>query len=282
MNARIFIGNDRVDAVAADDRGLAYGDGLFETLRIHRGSAPWWDRHWARLSRGAERLRLPLPAPEMVRDQAWAMMAGNEAGVLKLILTRGSGGRGYALPATAVPTWILSTHALPPKVVGDGLSLRWCDTRLSIQPALAGLKHCNRLEQVLARAECGDPAHPGQHADEGLMLDTEQNVIGATAANLFVMVDGQWATPRIDRCGIAGVCRSWVLPELQACETRLTRAQVESAQAVFLCNAVRGILPVARLGESGWALHPQVSALRDRLAAAVPMFAPHNERIANA
>lgn len=271
MTARIFAGDRRVEALAADDRGIAYGDGLFETLRVHRGQAPWWDAHWMRLARGAERLRMTLPDAALVRREADALIEGVGTGVLKLIVTRGSGGRGYSLPDAAEPAWILSAHPMPPPRA-LGLTLRWCDTRLSIQPALAGIKHCNRLEQVLARAEW----QPGSDADEGVMLDTDGHVICATAANLFVLIDGRWITPRIDRCGVAGVCRAWLLSEMQAEEARLSRQQIESADAVFLCNAVRGILPVARLGERVWAPHPQISALRDRLAAAVPMFATHD------
>ncbi len=274
MNARIFVGDRRVEGVAADDRGLAYGDGLFETLRAYRGEAPWWDAHWARLERGAQRLRLPLPDQDFVRAQADAALEGVDAGVLKLIVTRGSGGRGYAPAEAAEPAWILSAHPLP-SALRDGLALRWCDTRLSIQPALAGIKHCNRLEQVLARAEWNDASASDRDADEGLMLDTEDNVVCATAANVFARIDGRWLTPRMDRCGVAGVCRAWVLSELNADESRLSRPQLESAETVFLCNAVRGILPVARLGERAWAPHPQVSVLRGHLAAAAPMFATH-------
>lgn len=272
MTARVFVGDRRVDALAADDRGIAYGDGLFETMRLYRGQAPWWDAHWARLARGAERLRLTLPDRARVRHEADALIEGVDAGVLKLIVTRGSGGRGYSPAENSEPAWILSAHPvpLPPRTAGS--TLRWCETRLSIQPALAGIKHCNRLEQVLARAEW----RPDTDADEGLMLDADDNVICATAANLFALIDGRWITPRIDRCGVAGVCRAWALSELQAEEARLSRQQIESADAVFLCNAVRGILPVARLGERVWAPHPQISALRGRLAAAVPMFATHD------
>ena len=145
--------------------------------------------------------------------------------------------------------------------------LRWCDTALALQPALAGLKHCNRLEQVLARGEWTDAA-----IDEGLMRSTEGDVVCATAANLFLLRDGRWSTPRLDRCGVAGVCRAWVLSESAATETRVAPADVESADAVLLCNAVRGILPVARLGARAWAPHPAVADLRRRLARAHPGF----------
>ena len=276
MTVRIFAGERRIDAFAADDRGLAYGDGLFETMRAYRGDAPWWDAHWARLSRGAQRLGLALPDSTFARSQTQDLLQGSDTGVLKLIVTRGSGGRGYSPPKDAEPSWMLALHPLPP-VSTAGIALRWCTTRLAIQPALAGLKHCNRLEQVLARAEWQDANAADRDADEGLMLDTDGCVASATAANVFALVEGRWITPRVDRCGVAGVCRGWVLSDLRAEEGRLSRTQVESAEAIFLCNAVRGILPVARLGERAWAPHPQVSALRGRLAAAAPMFADPTE-----
>lgn len=296
MSVRVFVGADRVPTVPADDRGLAYGDGLFETMRVHRGTVHWWQAHWDRLAAGAARLHLTLPDETLVRAEAEALLDGG-AGVLKLLVTRGGGGRGYAPPDHVVPMWMLSRHPMP-TAYAPGLVLRWCDTRLAVQPLLAGLKHCNRLEQVLARAEWGRPpltAHGaglnatggenGQSpsvtpaprsplADEGLMRSTEGDVVCATAANLFVLRGDRWLTPAVDRCGIAGVCRRWALAATSATETRLDVTDVEAADAVFLCNAVRGILPVARLGERTWAPHPQVAALQKRLAAEHPAFAP--------
>ncbi|MFP5374163.1 MAG: aminodeoxychorismate lyase [Gammaproteobacteria bacterium] len=266
---RIFVGQARVDAVPADDRGLAYGDGLFETMRAHACAVPWWERHWARLALGAARLGLALPPEALVRDQA-ADLLGDAAGdaVLRLLVTRGRG-RGYAPPAAARPTWVLSLHP-PPPIPARGLRLGWCGTRLALQPALAGLKHCNRLEQVLARAAlaAADP-----QADEGLLRSAGGDVVCATAANLFVFGEAGWATPPVDRCGVAGVCRGWILETTGARERRLAVADVESAQALVLCNAVRGILPVARLGGRSWPPHPQVAALQRRLASAHPAFA---------
>ena len=273
MNARIFVGDTRFDAIAASDRGMAYGDGLFETMRAHRGEVPWWGAHWARLQRGAERLRIPLPEESSVRTEATQLLSGDDA-VLKLVVTRGTGGRGYAPSPDATPTWIISTHPLPPAAPGDGIVVRWCDTRLAVQPKLAGTKHCNRLEQVLARAEWNEPATTDRDAVEGLMRSTEGDVVSATAANLFVLRDDRWLTPPIDRCGVAGVCRAWALEALGAEETRLDVTDVETADAVFLCNAVRGILPVARLGARTWPLHPRLVAVRERLASAHPGFLP--------
>jgi 4-amino-4-deoxychorismate lyase len=262
-----FRGSERIDALALDDRGAAYGDGLFETMRVHHGNVHWWDAHWARLARGARVLGMPVPDQGLVRAQAKRLLDGRD-GVAKLLVTRGAGGRGYAPPREPVPVWMLSLHAPPPAPPREGLTLRWCDLRLAPQPVLAGIKHCNRLEQVLARAEW---VSPGIH--EGLLRSADGDVICATAANLFVLRDGRWTTPPIDRCGVAGICRGWAIGCLVAVEARIGVEQVETADAVFVCNAVRGILPVARLGGRSWPPHPQVRALRQRLAAEHPAFA---------
>ena len=277
MTTRIFVGSRSVEAIPEDDRGLAYGDGLFETMRVHAGEVPWWDAHWARLQLGAQRLRMPLPDAGQVREQAAELFAGGGDGVLKLLVTRGGGGRGYAPSNDAVPTWIVSRHPLPTPGSAKWISLRWCATRLAIQPALAGIKHCNRLEQVLARAEWNDPAAPDRTADEGLLCSIDGDVVGATAANVFVFRDGRWGTPRVDRCGVAGVCRGQLLHLLNARETRLSMADVETADAVFLCNAVRGILAVARLGARAWTAHPASVAARRLLAQTHPGFATDTE-----
>lgn len=263
---RYFAGDQPLPALPDHDRGLAYGDGLFETVRAHRGEMRWWPAHWQRLQRGAAMLGLVLPEERQAFAEATRLLAGADA-VLKLIVTRGSGGRGYGPPSAVIPHWVLARHPLPP-ACDTGLSLRWCDTRLAVQPALAGIKHCNRLEQVLARAEWDDPA-----IHDGLLCSSEGDVVSATAANVFILRQGQWTTPAVDRCGIAGVCRAWALEALPAREVRLAVTDVEAADAVFLCNAVRGILPVARLGARTWQPHPQVVALQHRLAAEHPAFA---------
>ena len=271
MNERCFVGTMPVDAIPGTDRGFAYGDGLFETMRAHRGTIPWWEAHWARLTTGAARLRIALPDPAQVAAEAHALLAGAD-GVLKLVVSRGTGGRGYGPPETPTPTWVLSRHALPATPDG-GLAVRWCETRLAVQPALAGLKHCNRLEQVLARAEWPQAPTSGQLAQEGLMRSAEGDVVCATAANLFVLHGTHWLTPPVDRCGVAGICRQWLLGATGAEQSLIEVAAVEDADAVFLCNAVRGILPVARLGTRSWPLHEQVAVLQQRLADAHPGFA---------
>ncbi len=294
---RIFVGDDavaesRIGDVLADSRGLAYGDGVFETMRAHRGAISWWSAHWARLAHGAKVLGIRLPSQALVEAERDALLRNAPDAVIKLMLIRGSGGRGYAPDPDAAPLWWLSAHPLP-SPSSPAVRLRWCETRLSAQPRLAGLKHCNRLEQVLAHAErdalagLSDTDSGGANVaacDDGLMRDESGAVIAATAANLFIYRDERknssddrlasgWSTPRLDRCGIAGICRGWALTALNAREATLNPVDVESADAVFLCNAVRGILPVAQLGARRWSRHPALTEAQSRLAAAHPAFA---------
>lgn len=268
MNLRILRGGRRVDRIAADDRGLAYGDGLFETLLLHQGRAVWWDAHWRRLRWGAERLRIALPEERVVAAEASDLIEGMTHGVLKCVLTRGAGGRGYAPPENAEPTLVISVHEAPAAGPANGLDVRWCDTRLALQPALAGIKHLNRLEQVMARMEWNDPA-----IHEGLMLDADDRVICATAGNVFARIGGRWLTPPVDRCGVAGVMREWLLAHVDgAAEAVLDRRAIETAEAVLICNSVRGLQPVRRIGQREWPDHGAVGELARLVLAREPAF----------
>jgi 4-amino-4-deoxychorismate lyase len=263
----VYRGRERVAALDPADRGLAYGDGLFSTLRVHAGQPVWEDAHLARLQHGAARLGIVAPDAAWLRAEVDALLAGQGAGVLKLVLTRGAGGRGYRAGDDLAPTLVLSRHPLPDAAPGP-LALRWCQLRMALQPALAGIKHLNRLEQVLARAEWQDEA-----IHEGLLLDVAGRVACATAANVFARIDGRWLTPRVHECGVAGVARGWVLANApEAAEATLWPADLEGAEALFLCNAVRGILPVGRLGERSFAPHPALAELQRRLGRAEPAF----------
>jgi len=264
----IYRGTEAVPALDPAERGLAYGDGLFETLRVFGGQPVWWAQHLDRLARGAAVLGIPMPARDWLQARVRELLqAAPQDAVLKRVLTRGVGGRGYAAGALA-PTLVLSLHPAP-ALITTPLALRWCDTRMAIQPALAGLKHLNRLEQVLARREWSDPA-----IHEGLMLDIEDGVACATSANVFARVHGRWLTPPVDRRGVAGVARAWVLANVpDSGEAGFTRDSIESADSLFLCNAVRGILPVGSLGTRRWAPHPALAELQQLLGRAEPAFA---------
>ena len=267
MNSIILRDGIVVPQLDPADRGLAYGDGVFETLLVNRALPAWWQRHWNRLLRGATALGIPAPAEVAVRRACATLMKAAPAPcVLKIICTRGVGGRGYAALASPVPTVIVSTHPQPEPV--GPVNLRWCQARWAMQPMLAGIKHLNRLEQVLARSEWDDST-----IFDGIVCDTEDRVVSVTSGNLFALIGGQWLTPRVDRCGIAGIVRGWLLDELpESRQVDLSAAQVSHAEALFICNAVRGILQVRRLGLREWPVHPAIVQLREKLAAANPAF----------
>lgn len=256
----------RGGVLAIDDRGLAYGDGLFETIRFNNGTAPLWPEHMTRLKRGCRRLRLRMPREDRLWNECRAA-AGGADGIVKIILTR-VGGRGYAGESDARARRIVARYPMPEidrRAYVEGVRLRWCRLCLAVQPALAGLKHLNRLEQVLARGEWTDP-----RIYDGLLCSTEGDVIGATSANVFVVRDGRLLTPRLDRCGIAGVARSWILAkarcQLPVDECRIAVADLDAADEVFLSNALRGIVPVRAIGAHRFAPGPVTRHLGYTLA----------------
>lgn len=262
----IWVDGQPQDTVPVTDRGLQYGDGLFETVLIDRGQALGWDQHLARVRRGCRALRLPEPpiaALEADRDDLCTR--GPAQAVLKIILTAGGAGRGYVRPQP--PTWrrILSLAPAPDWPLAeyrDGIRARWCRQLWFPDPTLSGIKHLNRLTQVRARAEWDDP-----QIDEGLLRDPEGNVVGGTMSNLFVVHDGALLTPGLWHCGVAGTMRARVMriaavQGLSVRETALSVTDCLQANELFVCNAVRGIRPIRQLGARFFAAGPVTRALQ--------------------
>lgn len=233
-------------SLPAADRGLNYGDGLFETMRVHAGRVWLLQRHLARLCAGCDRIGLPYPGTEtLAQDINRLLAAAPEEAVLRLVLTRGDGGRGYAPPAGATGRRIVSLHALPPPT--DRLAVGVCRTRLGSSTALAGLKHLGRLEQVLAAAEAAAAGW-----DEGLVLDQDDLVVEATRHNLFYLRRGRILTPPIRGAGVAGVMRALVLETMEqhgfaGGETCLRYDELDEVEEMFFCNAVTGVRAVTSL-----------------------------------
>lgn len=240
--------------LSVHDRGFAYGDGLFETIKVAGGHPALLNRHLDRLALGCQRLAIPYDMA-VTRSQIEAFSAELGTGVAKLILTRGDGKRGYAPLPSCQPRTVLLGSPLPdyPAEHADtGIRLYSCATRLAEQPALAGLKHLNRLEQVLARAEWQDPA-----LAEGLMRDTSGRVIEAVFSNLFFVQSGTLLTPSVHRCGVAGVMRAELLELARqvGIPTQVADVSLEQlfcADEVFVCNSLYGIWPVRQFEASVW------------------------------
>ena len=249
------------------DRGLAYGDGLFETIRIAGQQAVLLDYHLDRLMLGCRRLHIPLLRDVLETElAAWPGMS--REGVVKLMVTRGSGGRGYSPASDLEPRRILQHFPLPAYPDAwfeQGIRVFPCVNRLGHAPLLAGIKHLNRLEQVLARGEWDG----SDQFQEGLVCDLNGLPVEGTMSNLFIVQNQQVLTPRLDHCGVAGVMRRWLMEQLRSSgldvmETTITLDGFRVADERFFCNSVFGVWPVARFEDSRWSPGP-VSRLAQQL-----------------
>lgn len=250
----VWINGQPESRLPVSDRGLAYGDGLFETIRITSRGPVLLDYHLDRLMLGCRRLHIPLQREAMLAElERWPGFT--VPGVIKLIVTRGSGGRGYA-PAVMEPCRILQHFPVP--VYPDawfeqGIGVFPCQTRLGQVPELVGIKHLNRLEQVLARGEWEGT----ERYQEGLVCDLHGCPVEGTMSNLFIVRDQQVQTPRLDHCGVSGVMRRWLMEQfreagLEVMETTITLDGFRVADDRFFCNSVFGVWPVARYEDACW------------------------------
>lgn len=251
-------------ALALNDRGLHYGDGLFETMALVDGSVRFLDDHLRRLQLGCERLAISAPDEPVLRAEVERATARLRSAVVKLIVTRGVSGRGYQPDPDATPTRIVAVYGAPETMKRE-IAVNWRQTRLGRNARLAGLKHLNRLEQVLAQAEPHD-----ESIEEGLMLDTEGELVSGAASNVFIVRDGALATPDLRFCGVRGVMRERVLRAARelgvaATEEPLWPHDLEAAEEVFVTNAVRGIRSVIALGDQRWRSGAVTQRLREAL-----------------
>lgn len=252
------------DAVNLQSRALAYGDGLFETIAVRAGKPSLLEYHLDRLALGCQRLAIDADLL-LVRDEVCRYARALGDGVLKLILVRGDSQRGYAPAAGVAPRRILQGSPLPayPAVHAErGVRLFPCTTRLAEQPLLAGLKHLNRLEQVLARAEWQDAEHA-----EGLMRDVSGRIIEGVYSNLFLVHGNALLTADLSRCGVAGVMRAALIEQaardgIALRITDLTLQDLEQADEVFVCNSVYGIWPVRAFASLNWPPGPLTRKLQ--------------------
>ena len=248
--------NGVIDAqVSPLDRGFAYGDGVFETCRLQDAKIPLWDLHRDRLIKSCQALLIPvvIDVLEAQLEKIMSVLSASDSknAVVKITVTRGPGGRGYRLPDAAIPTIVIGIFPAanyPAHYFSEGVNVRLCNQRLGSNPGLAGLKHLNRLEQILARAEWNDDS-----IAEGIVFDHKDQLIEAVFSNIFLITDNELFTPDLSEAGVAGVMRRFIL-ETIAPKMNLN-AQVKSlhledllnADAVFLCNSLYGIWPVTNI-----------------------------------
>jgi 4-amino-4-deoxychorismate lyase len=256
------------DSISASDRGLMYGDGIFRTMRIAEGRILHWPRHYLKLQQDCAALLLPCPDSRALQAELEQLAFGQTDGIAKIIITRGQGMRGYAAPATAIPTRILSlmpAPAFPEHFYTQGIKLHLCALRLAHQPRLAGVKHLNRLENVLAATEWRD-----EEAAEGLLLDAEGNVIEGTRCNVFMLQQGALVTPDLSRCGVAGMQRErvmeWAAAHGVPCRIeRFGLTELLAADEIFVVNSTIGLWPVRELVHRTWVHHPLAAQIQNWL-----------------
>jgi len=234
------------------DRGFQYGDGLFETIEVIDGTPVFLDQHLQRLDLGCKKLLIPTPDLSILKQEAFQLAKDSDHAVLKLIVTRGSGGRGYRQPDKIHPTRLFSLHpypTYPEELITQGINVFFCNTQLGISPSLAGIKHLNRLEQVLARAEWSCP-----DIHEGLMVNYDNHVVEGTMSNVFIVKDDCLYTPEITQSGVRGVLRDIIIElakelKIPVIETVLSKDDIYKADELFITNSIIGIWPVKQLVE---------------------------------
>ena len=262
------------DRLSVADRATSYGHGLFETMLFSAGSVPLWYRHSSRLVSDARTLgiRLSKKSLDDNLNQFFKLLDQHSqtSGIIKIIVSAGTGGRGYATPENLSVQIICQFSALPDSLVAlrrQGVTLTQCRYRLPANPVLAGIKHLNRLDQVLARAEWTN-----EYAD-GLMYSQEDRVIETTCANIFIKTaDNQWITPKLDQSGVCGVMRGLLLEQLFAetglvvSEGHIGQQQLAAASELFICNSIRGLLPVTEINNLGhWSIGADTKMLQSAL-----------------
>jgi len=269
----ILVSGEETRRVDVGDRGLHYGDGLFETFAVRDGVPELWRAHLRRLAHGCARLGIPAPDEGLLAREAGQVCSSVKRGVLKIIVTRGSGGRGYRPPEQIQPTRVVALYPWPeyPDAYGsEGVAVRACTTPLGRNPALAGLKHLNRLEQVLARGEWAEAEW-----DEGLMLDSDGHVVEGTMSNVFMVRAGGLVTPDLSQCGVAGVMRELIMDIAHGlgigCNTeRISLDELKKAEELFLCNSLTRIWPVRDVEGTRYGRGPVTQRIRatldDRIA----------------
>lgn len=247
------------NTINAEDRGLSYGDGVFRTLRMQAGRPVCWERQYAKLQNDCGALKIPCPSGLVLFSELQQLGRTQHDGIAKIIITRGVSTRGYAPSTQSEATRIISVSPLiayPVEYAKQGVRVHACKLRLGHQSLLAGIKHLNRLENVLAASEW-------QHQDmpEGLLSDISGHVISGTRSNLFMLRGNILYTPNLSRCGVSGMQRDrvidWAKQHGVTCKVAdFHMEELVQAEEIFLVNSVFGLWPVKELADYRRTEHP--------------------------
>ena len=268
MAIKDLINGNHTSEIALNDRAVHYGDGLFETIAIQNKQILCFDEHLSRLEKGCKRLKIPIPNKDIIRDEVTSLIDTTGQGVIKIIITRGQGGRGYKIPDDTAPTRIITLFPWPDyheKFPTTGIKTKVCDFRYARNPALAGIKHLNRLEQILARSEWTDDA-----ISEGIVMDTDGFVIEGTMSNIFCIKNTTLYTPDLSLCGIEGIIREKIIDMADKMKfsveiKNMTLEFLLNTDEIFLCNSLIGVWPVNSIDEKLFSNHEKTIKIANEL-----------------
>lgn len=261
-HAQHYLINGSFDAVISPfDRGFAYGDGVFRTMKMVDGLPENWPLHYQKLVADCAAINIVCPSAELLMSDLQQLflpfdLSENPLAIAKIIITRGAGNRGYTPPAITAPMRVITKSVMPqyPELrFSEGVSLTVCETRLASQPKLAGIKHLNRLENVLARMEWTD-THTTNGIADGIMVDNAGNVIECTAANIFARFGDTLITPSLTQCGVAGITRQRIIDLAHTLSLKVKVEVIDlptllSADEVIICNSLYSAWQVKSIQE---------------------------------
>lgn len=247
----ILVDGQRRADIAVADRGLQYGDGCFTTIAYRGGILEFFDLHIKRLQLACERLAIPYTAwPELAEQVAQSINESSQDCVVKVLLSRGQGGRGYSPVGCQQPSTVISHHPMPAhysELQQLGLVLTVSPIQLAKQPLLAGIKHLNRLEQVLIKHTLADSEY-----QDALVCDTDNNIVETAIANVFWKKGNIWFTPDLKQCGVEGVARQAIMAvmakhKIQVQQIQQPLASFTDVEDMFICNSLMKLVPISKI-----------------------------------
>ena len=246
MDSIVIINGEEQSNISVFNRNMQYGDGLFETCVAKDNQILFWDKHLLRLNIGCDKLKI-----KKIEESIWLedikkalSFSSKKNCIIKLILSRGNSQRGYSYPDDILPVRVVIVSEIIKSQSKQSFSLEYAQSGYHSNPNLAGIKHCNRIEQILARATMKE--------DEAIMLDENKNIISVTQGNIYFIFGKRLLTPKLDRCGVIGSRRSLILElaksiGLDIQEEEVSMIQAQKADEVFISNSLIGIQSVSSI-----------------------------------
>ena len=262
MTPIVLINGAKQSKISIFNRNIQFGDGLFETCVVENKKILFWVNHFARLNRGCEQLKI-----SKVDESIWLSdikkalsLCSYDRCVVKLILSRGESLRGYGFEDDIKPVRAVIVSEFQKATLNNSFCLEYCQSGYDSNPKLAGIKHCNRLEQVLAR--------PGLKSDEGIMLDENHNVISVTQGNIYAIHGNTLITPKLDKCGVEGTRRAVILDLAKPLGIKvkvdtLSVKELGQADEVFISNSILGIQSISQIGVICFGESPITKKIKD-------------------